>query len=373
MPAQPKENKLFYIDNIRVLLTILVILHHTVITYGGAGGWYYIEPSARKEALLPMLLFVCVNQSFFMGFFFLLSAYFTVSSLDRKGPKRFIADRLLRLGLPLAFYSIILSPLYSYLVYYFAKGHHITILQYLSGYHHWISFGVMWFVAALLDFTLLYVAGRSLFKTPVIPVPGTRTILVFAFALGIFSFFTRIIFPVGWELEPLGFQLGHFPQYIALFIVGVLAFRNNWFEQLSERTGKQLTLSAFLCLLCFPLFVIIRSKLQVPNHWFSGGFHWESLLYAVWEQWIGISILTALLIKGKRSWNGASPLQRKLSRSAFAVYIIHPLVVISLSMMVRNLFIDPAYKFLLVAPFAVAGSFLLGSLVVRIPFVNRVI
>lgn len=373
MPAQSKESKLFYIDNIRVLLTILVILHHTVITYGGAGGWYYIEQTSRKAALIPMLLFVCVNQSFFMGFFFLLSAYFTVSSLDRKGPKRFIVDRLIRLGLPLAFYSIVLSPLYSYLVYYFSQGHHITILQYLSGYHHWISFGVMWFVAALLDFTLLYVAGRSLFKIPAIPVPGTRAILIFALALGVFSFFTRIIFPVGWELEPLGFQLGHFPQYIALFIVGVLAFRNNWFEQLSERTGKQLTWSACLCLLFFPAFVIIRAKLQVPNDWFSGGFHWQSLLYAVWEQWIGISILTALLIWGRRSWNIGSPLLRRLSRSAFAVYIIHPLVVISLSMMARNLSIDPAYKFLLIAPFVVAGSFLLGSLIVMIPFVKRVI
>ncbi|MCU0922351.1 MAG: hypothetical protein MUF08_10015, partial [Burkholderiaceae bacterium] len=33
----------FFIDRLRVLLTVLVILHHTAITYGGSGGWFYRE------------------------------------------------------------------------------------------------------------------------------------------------------------------------------------------------------------------------------------------------------------------------------------------------------------------------------------------
>ncbi|SHN12853.1 acyltransferase family protein [Chitinophaga sp. CF418] len=377
LPTDARQsNKLFYIDNIKILLTILVILHHTVIAYGAAGGWYYTQKTSLTGALVPMTMFVSINQSFFMGFFFLLAAYFSGPSYDRKGAGQFIADRLLRLGIPLLFYSFVLSPLFSYLVYYFAKGHHITLLEYLTGYDSWIDPGVMWFVAALLVFTFLYVAVRSLFtftfRKP-LPAPEADTILLFAVAIGVLSFFTRIIFPVGWVLKPLGFQLGHFPQYIALFIVGLLAFRNKWFEQLSDRTGKQLTLSAWLCLLCLPLFFLIRVKLNMPIAWYSGGFHWQSLMYAVWEQWIGLSILTALLVRGKRSWNISSGLLRKLSRSAFAVYIIHPLAIISLSLAVRNLPIDPAFKFLLIAPLAVLGSFLLGSLIVLVPIVRRIV
>jgi fucose 4-O-acetylase-like acetyltransferase len=121
-PATAKTNKLFYIDNIKILLTILVILHHTFITYGASGGWYYTQKTSHMGALVPMTMFVSINQSFFMGFFFLLSAYFTGSSYDRKGAGQFIADRLLRLGVPLLFYSFVFSPLLSYLVYYFAKG-----------------------------------------------------------------------------------------------------------------------------------------------------------------------------------------------------------------------------------------------------------
>ncbi|MCK5646757.1 MAG: hypothetical protein KAH97_08245 [Anaerolineales bacterium] len=39
-PVGPKVSskpRLLYIDNLRILLTILVILHHTAIMYGGPG------------------------------------------------------------------------------------------------------------------------------------------------------------------------------------------------------------------------------------------------------------------------------------------------------------------------------------------------
>jgi peptidoglycan/LPS O-acetylase OafA/YrhL len=370
------SKKLLYIDNIKVLLTILVVLHHTVIAYSSSDGWYYNEQTTLLGARIPMTMFVSINQSFFMGYFFMLAAYFTGSSYSKKGASKFIKDRLVRLGIPILFYSFILSPFMSYLVYYFAKGNHITYFEYLSGYDHWIELGVTWFVAALLLFTLMYVAAKKTFnvsfKKP-LAVPNSQTILLFALALGVISFLVRILFPVGWVLEPVGFQLGHFPQYIALFIVGLLAAKNNWFDQLSDKTGKQLKISALLCLLFFPAFLIIKFKLNTPSAWFSGGFHWQALLYAVWEQWIGISILTALLIKGKRNWNTSSKIFTKLSRSSFAVYIFHPLVIVCFTLAIRNWTIEPALKLLIVAPLIVVGSFILGSLILLIPGVKKII
>lgn len=371
-----QSKKLFYIDNIKVLLTVLVVLHHTFIAYSFSDSWYYTQKTTQIGALVPMTMFVSVNQSFFMGFFFLLSAYFTGPSYDRKGAGRFIADRLLRLGIPLLFYSFVLSPFISYLVYYFAGEHHITYLQYLSGYNSWIEPGVMWFVAALLIFTLVYVVWRKrikiIFKKKLRP-PGVTAILLFAVLLGLISFLTRIIFPVGWVLKPLGFQLGHFPQYIALFIAGLAAYRNQWFDGLSRHTGKCLKWSAWLCLLFFPVFFIIQAKLNMPVAWYSGGLHWQSLLYAVWEQWIGLSILTALLSWAKWSWNVSSPLLSRLSRCAFTVYIFHPLVIVALCLGVRNWMVDPAVKLLLVAPLSVLCSFMLGGLILLVPGAKRIV
>lgn len=369
-------NKLVYIDNIKILLTILVVLHHTVIAYSAADGWYYNEQTALTGARIPMTMFVSINQSFFRGYFFMLAAYFTGSSYSRKGMSKFIRDRLIRLGIPVLFYSFILSPFISYLVYYFAKEHHITYFEYLNGYDSWIDLGVTWFVVALLLFTLVYAAVKKAFKVGLkksLAVPNSRTILLFAVGVGIISFLIRIAFPVGWVLEPVGFQLGHFSQYIALFIVGLLVAKNNWFDQLSDKTGRELKRSAWVCLLFFPVFVVIKFKLSTPPSWFSGGFHWQALLYAVWEQWIGISILTALLINGKRNWNITSKVLSQLSRSSFAVYIFHPLVIVGFTLAVRNWVIDPAVKFLVVAPLIVLSSYVLGSLILLIPGVKKII
>ena len=105
-------------------------------------------------------------------------------------------------------------------MYRYGKGHAATFIQYLGGYDSWLNFGLLWFVAALLAFTFSYLAvkpevdntGRQ------VKLPGTNIILLFAFALGVISFLIRIVFPVGWVLEPLGFQLAHFKQSIAFCI-----------------------------------------------------------------------------------------------------------------------------------------------------------
>lgn len=369
-------NKIIYIDNLKVLLITLVVLHHTFITYGAPGGWYYFQKTTSEPAKIPMTMFVAVNQSFFMGFFFFLSALFVPSSYDKKGAVRFIKDRLLRLGIPLIFYSFLLGPVMNYLVYYFGDGHRIGILKYLSGYDDWIDFGVLWFVAALLLFTLLYVLWRRLFKKQQIELPTLTNgnILLFAAALGVLSFLVRIIFPIGWILKPVGFQLGHFPQYIVMFITGLIASQNKWLESLNYRQGKRMAgLAACIVTIVFPLFYVLLTWLKFPSKYFSGGFHWPSLLYTLWEQLTGLCIITALLCIGKQRWNKASAFSSKLSRSAFAVYIFHPLVIISISLAIKDWGIDPALKLLVVAPLAVAFSFLLGSVIVSIPGVKRIV
>ena len=69
--------RLFHLDNLRIYLTILVILHHTAISYGGAGDWTIIDPSVDDISPIFLTLFTAVNQSYFMSAFFLLAGYFT--------------------------------------------------------------------------------------------------------------------------------------------------------------------------------------------------------------------------------------------------------------------------------------------------------
>jgi len=184
----------------------------------------------------------------------------------------------------------------------------------------------------------------------------------------------RMDFPVGWILRPLGFQLAHFSQYIALFILGIIASRNHWLEQFNIKKARPLGwLVLAMMFLIFPLFFVIKQVSGCSNEAFSGNGTYQSFLIALWEQITGLSIMVVLLGYGREKWNKQTLLLKNLGRSAYATYVFHPLVILSFALCFKSLPLDPALKLLFLAPLAVLFSFLLGSLLVRIPGVNKIL
>jgi len=375
-PAIIPSQKIYYLDHVKVLLTVLVILHHSFITYGGPGGWYYRQPTTSQAALIPMTMFVATNQAFFMGLFFLLSAYFIEPSLKRKGTRVYLMDRLKRLGIPLVFYSLIFSPILNFMIYKFGDKQPGTFLQYLKGFNDWIDFGVLWFVAALLLFTLVFVMLYSLKLTGNRAISRLKTgkVLLFAAMLGLITFLVRLEFPVGWVLHPLGFQFGHFTQYIAMFTVGIMARRGNLADHLDFKMGKRfarIALGMFVILL--PLLFIIQKVTHESVNDFNGGWNLLNFLYSFYEQMIGVCIMVALTSISKYKWNRQSKFLSTLSRNTFAVYIFHPIVLIGFALLLSTWMVSPVIKLAIVAPCAVIGAFLLAAVIVKIPGVNKII
>ena len=89
----------------------------------------------------------------------MISAFFTPSSLNKKGPKKFFIDRIKRLGIPLIFYIFIVSPLIQYLDNLIIKGQRAN---YFIFYYEKvlkrgiIDVGPLWFLQVLLFFSFLY-------------------------------------------------------------------------------------------------------------------------------------------------------------------------------------------------------------------------
>src|SRR5210317_311854 len=96
-----QKNRIYWLDNLKISLVCLVILHHIAIAYGGAGDLLFKE--GATDAISPIILsiFTGINQSFFMSLFFFISAYFVVGSLARKGNVKYLKDRIIRLGIPI--------------------------------------------------------------------------------------------------------------------------------------------------------------------------------------------------------------------------------------------------------------------------------
>ncbi len=376
--------RLFFVDNLRIGLTILVILHHLSITYGAPGDWYYQEgqpPDMLSEILLT--IFVAVNQSFFMGFFFMISGYFTPSSYNRKGPWLFLKDRLLRLGIPILFFVIILAPLLDYMIRVNVHGFTGSIWQFLSRYlaaYKGLQSGPMWFIQALLLFNILYVLWRWLAKSTTTPVqsdshfPGNLAIAGFAFALAILSFVVRIWLPMGWNFELLNLQFPFFPQYIALFIMGLIAYHRNWFLKLSDATGKLWLRIAISLIILFPIIMVVaKEMLGADIDWVRGGGHWLSFVYAVWEQFLCVALVIGLLFLFRKRYNYQGNLARVMSVSAYTAYIIHPVIAVALAFALSTISLYPLIKFPLIASIVIPLCFLLGNYIRKLPLAKNIL
>ena len=113
-PELSREGRSQYLDVVKLLLTILVVGVHAAITYGAAGSWFFDDPLQNFPTSAALTFFNIYCQSFFMGLFFFISGLFTPRSIERKGPARFVLDRLVRLGIPLVVFFFIINPLTDY-------------------------------------------------------------------------------------------------------------------------------------------------------------------------------------------------------------------------------------------------------------------
>ncbi len=371
--------RLWYVDNLRIFLISLVVLHHLSITYGAPGSWYYNESSPQGLLILPLAMFVATNQAFFMGLFFLISAFFTEKSFSRKSTGTFLGDRFLRLGIPLFVFYFLISPFTVYCIETKLRGLDTSFWKFLSE-GHGLGFGPLWFVETLLYFTLIYVAyqkiltsGKSLTRK-VRPLPGDKTVLILAFLLGLISFLVRMKLPVGWSLPHFGLQFPHFPQYITLFALGIAASRNNWLEQITYRRGvRWILISQVMIFILFPLLFLTGGAASGEVSAFMGGLHWQSLLYSIWEQVTGLGLMIGLLGIFREKLNAQGNWGKRLSASAYGVFIFHTPVLVLITVALRNVGMPGIVKLLILAPVTVTASFLVAYLIRRVPYVDRVL
>jgi surface polysaccharide O-acyltransferase-like enzyme len=203
--------------------------------------------------------------------------------------------------------------------------------------------------------------------------PGNAALALFALALGLVTFVVRLWFPVGFWLEPVHQQIAHFPQYIALFIVGIVAYRRNWLEGLTARQGK---LWMWVAVSLVPLFFIIGvagGALEGNVDALMGGFHWQALAYAVWEQLMCVAMIVVLLVLFRSRFTRQGSLAQTLSGDTYAVYIVHAPVIVLLALALSGIEMDMSLKFVLVAPVALMLSFAVGHLVRKLPFARNIV
>jgi glucan biosynthesis protein C len=390
MGETQKRTRLYFIDNLGILLISLVVVFHLSVTYGASGFWPYREV-AQPDDLTALLftLFTAINGPYVVGAFFLIAGYFTPSSYDRKGFGPFLWGRLVRLGIPFLFYVLVIDPLIYWGIKVALHGYQASFWSYLGehfrGYRS-LGVGPLWFVEGLLIFTILYALWRLVVNSRPLsipsPVPSQRdapppsnvAIALFALGLGVATFILRIWLPVGSLIKVLSLPIPQFPQYLGLFIVGILAYRRNWFMGIPDRTGKLwFGVAVFFILVLFPIVFLLGGALEGNTEPYMGGLYWQSLAYSIWEQFVGVGMILALLVFFRRRFNRQGALARNLSACTYTVYFIHAPVLVFLTLALRNIALSPLLKWALVSPVAVVLCFAIAYLLKKLPLVGRIL
>jgi hypothetical protein len=215
-----------------------------------------------------------VLDVFMMSVLFFISGYFTLASLQKRGGRRFLADKFKRLGIPWLVVTILLLPILDYVHYYV-----LSIGQGLSprtyGTHWWLSVKKLaqfhtgplrmseyldmtqqfyqryvWFLSLLLlfyvVFWLLYVARTRWGQDSVRPARketiSNRSVYGALAVVGLLNvlLFALVKFTLSSPADPFDFvwlSLGNVVQfetaklafYVPYFGLGVYAYSRKWF------------------------------------------------------------------------------------------------------------------------------------------------
>jgi glucan biosynthesis protein C len=363
-----------FLDNLKVLLIVLVILQHAGQPYGPGGAWWIAPEKMPFINLLVLGMLFAINMAFFMGLFFLISAYFLGSSYERKGPGKYLKDRTIRLGIPILIFILLIFPILDFLLY---SGNVSFSSFYLNSYlgissgQSSVDLGHLWFLFLLLLFSAAYVIWRALFKRsslPKIDFPSVKAIFGFIAAMTILVFIVRIWAPINSWLPFHLFEPAHFPQYVMMFFAGLMAYRNDWLNKIpASAAWKWLSIASW----SFGVFGIMYGVWG--DAVLAGGFTVPSLGGAAWESTMCVSMSIGLLALFKNRFSSTSTFRTALSNSSYASYLIHVLIIVSLQYLLIDATVPSLAKFAIVSLVGVPISFILSDLIRRVPYANRIL
>jgi hypothetical protein len=172
----------------------------------------------------------------------------------------------------------------------------------------------------------------------------------------------------------IGLQLGYFASYIFLFALGIAAWRHDWLRQLEWRHARAWVVGLIASWPLMPIGIFVARALYGPGKSnFSGGLSWTAILYALWEPFVAWGLIAAWLLVFRTHMNGPSPFWSWLNRRAYAVYIIHPPVLVGVSLLLHSVLAPALLKFCFTGALACIASWLIADPLVRLPGLRRIV
>jgi len=354
-------NRIFWMDNLRTIIILLVVLYHVGGVYESAGlwGWFWIvdDPATITWVGIVGIMF----DIFMMPTMFFISGYLVPASLDAKSGWGFIKGKITRLVIPWLIAVFTLIPLYK-VIFLYSRGlpqEHWTTYFHITNPN---SQNWLWFLPVLFLFDMLYLIFAKLnIKASNISlkwaVVGTFLIgLVYSFVIGGMLGFRS------WTLTPLiDFENERLLLYFMTFLLGVLCYRQNIFDELPKSKTLYIVASSVAWL---PVTGHIFARLWpffYPN---PAEFQVTPLYRLIWHLSFYLALLCTQYLVIESFWrylDKPGKLWGELSRNSYGVYIIHVILIGVLGTLLLNTSLLAVVKYLLLIVSTYVTSNLLVS------------
>ncbi|MBA4851326.1 acyltransferase family protein [Emticicia sp. BO119] len=371
--------RLYYLDNLMICLSILVVLHHVSIAYGTMGGWCYVTSEKLPgTAQIFLSTITGLEASFSMSLFFFISAFLTIPSLEKKGVSRFIKGRLIRLVVPLLFVMIIFAPSILYFIEIHNQTTQLSWFNYVLQQNTKPYTSHVWFILVLIIFELVYIAYWKFIKphfsiSKSIPdnIPTHINILAVILLCGGLTLIVRQFFPLGQNF--IGIEFSNITPYIFMYALGLLVFRKHWLDDISRKVAIiwfpiSLIAAAYFCVIIY----LLSTEPTIVNK-FVSGITWESVSLSFAQVFLCIGFCGFFLHLFNKKLNATNSTLSIIRENRYGVYIFHSAVVVGVTIMLESLMLKPSVKYIIACILSIVFSFMFVGLIRKIPLVKRVI
>jgi len=356
-----KGNRIHWLDNLRTITILLVVLYHVGGVYEAAGLWASFWIVDDPNTITWVGIVGIIFDVMVMPLMFFISGYLTPVSLESKGGWGFVKGKIKRLMIPWVFAVFTLIPLYK-VIFLYSRG---LPQEHWSTYFHITnsnSQNWLWFLPVLFSFDMLYLllskinikVSNSSLKWAVL---GTFLIgLAYSFTIGGLLGFRS------WTSTPLiDFENERLLLYFMTFLLGVLCYQQNIFV---EKPKSKLLYNIVNGIAWLPVTGHIFARLWpffYPN---PAEFSITPLYRLIWHLSFYLALLCLMYVMIVSFWlyfDKTGKAWSELSRNSYGVYIIHVIVIGIFGTLLLNLSIPAVVKYLILIVSTYVGSNLIVS------------
>lgn len=353
-----------WIDNLRWVTVLLVLLYHVIYFYnnkgvfGGIGG--FVEDPVKQ----PQDVVMYILYPWFMMLLFLVAGISSRYALGKQSGRQFIKSRTMKLLVP----STIGLFVFHWMVGYFntAVARGLGAFDTLPAVAMYFicslsGTGPLWFIQDLWLFSLLVVLIKKIDKYDRLWESCGKANLPIILLLGLLIWLGSQVMIMHPRLESLDglYNLYKPLTYFIPFLMGYFVFSHDEVQQRVEKMHLPMLVCAAVA--CVVLVWTTWGKCNTDPQYLSG---WLNCLYA----WL---MILAMLGCFKAWFNRTNSFATYMTRSSFGIYIVHYLIIAALGYQMKmHTSLEPWTMYVILTFAVMLLSPAVYEILKRIPFIR---